>query len=880
MRIILIVITLCLLSGVIQAQRPDKDIRISLDAKNETLENILKQIGQQSGMPVSYSHAQVPAQKRISVRIQNKPLQEALKDLLSAHNLDFIFVENQIIIRPISVSQETIEGPPQVSSFTLSGYVKEKGSGEAIVGATIYTEDMKYGTTSNNYGFYSLTLPENTYRIMASFIGYKTIAETFQMNRNQTHHVHLETDEMMLETVIITQREDSNYFVAANQIGFTEMQAQRVSRMPMFLSEADVIKAMHFMPGVSNTIDGSSSYYVRGGTRDQNLILLDDAPIYNPSHLFGFFTSINPEAVTDIKLYKSDFPAYVGGKLSSVLEMKTKEGNQHHFSGGADIGLVTGRLSFEGPIIKERSSFYLSYRTSYLGYLLTALDEGLTDFNFDDFNAKFNFRINDKNRLLFSYYAGNDNFFNNLNQGDRQGINWSNRASSLRWNRIVSSRLFSNTTLYYSHYDYNLYTSYNQDIRWSTGIKTVGLKNDFSFFKNPKTTHYFGFLFKANTFEPGLYINHNFPHGFLPDIQTMETGESHLYYSSERNLGKKFTLRYGLRATLFSNKGPAEWFTIDDNYQIKDTVRENSGRYNEQVHLSPSVTCTYLLNNRNSVKLNYFRAYQYHQILSNTISPFTSVEIWYPSTPNVKPQAVDQLSLGYFSNFRHSIYSFSLEGFYKIMHNQFDYGNQASFILNPQIEKELRFGKTKAYGAEVLLKKDVGKLQGWLGYAHTRASKTIEDLNAGAPYPAYSDRPHDFSIYIAYKPTARWTISSGFVYATGMPFTSPTGFYNYMGYKVPIYSHKNNARMPDYYRWDIGFQALLSKPESRSKHLISFSLYNVTNKQNPVFINFNKVQDDNGNFIIPANYATDYQLTPSQTILLGVMPGFKYRFKF
>ncbi|MDD3876503.1 MAG: TonB-dependent receptor [Bacteroidales bacterium] len=863
----------------VNAQTDRDDTRITISANNEKLGRVLKKISTQCHKPISYSHSQVPANRRITVNIHDKPLNEALTEILSPIGLEYVFVENQIIVKPKRQIEPVQPEPPSAKQFTINGYIKEKSTGESVVGATIYTSDLRHGTISNNYGFYAITLPEGEYTMMFSYVGFKRQSENITLNRDYAHNINFELDEQSLEVVIIAEKEDSNVIVTQNKMGYVEMQPRKVAVMPVFLSAPDVIKAMQFMPGVKNTIDGSSNYYIRGGFRDQNLILLDDAPIYNPSHLFGFFSCINPDAVTDIKLYKSDFPPYVGGKLSSVLELKTKEGNLNRFSMAGETGLITTRLSAEGPIVRNRGSFYLSYRITPIEYLFK-LSKLYTDFRFDDLNAKLNFRINEKNRLLVSVYSGNDKFFMYSGLNDKTGIQWGNRAGSLRWNHVYGRRVFSNTTLYYSNYDYKLYTSLNNDIYWKTGIKTMGFKNDFTFYQTPENTHYFGIQLNSNTFYPGIYYNNTILSGYLPDIQEMKTGESHLYVTSEKKFSDTWTLRLGLRGTMFSNKGPAKWYVLSDDYVVTDSVNEAGGRYNTLFRIDPSLSVSCKLNDNNALKFNYLKSHQYHQILSNSISPFTSVELWYPSTPNVKPQAADQISVGYFAVFSKNRYEFGLEGFYKKMKNQFDYDNQARFILNTGIEKELRFGSVEAYGFEMILKKNFGKLQGWTGYAFTRAIRNTKDLNSNELYLAHSDRPHDFSTYIQWQPNHFLTLTTGFIYASGMPYTVPTGYYNYMGYKVPVYNKKNNARMPDYYRWDMAIQLMLNKPGRRFEHYFSFSIYNITNKKNPVFINFNKVEDDNGKFIIPGNNGVDNELAPSQIILLGTTPSFKYSFKF
>lgn len=855
---------------------------ITFKARNKSLEYVLREMSLQSGIPISYSNTQLPLEKKISVNLKKEPLNSALDIVLSPLKLQYVYVENQVVIKPRPPQKDEPLTSAKPVEYTIKGYIKDGKNGEAIPGATVYTDDIKYGTTSNNYGFFSITLPENNYRLIISFMGYKTQQYDIKLTAHSNLNVKLQEEELMLEPVVINDAIDSNRFVQINRTGYTEMPAARTARMPVFIAEPDVIKAMQYLPGIKNTIDGSGNYYVRGGERDQNLILLDDAPVYNPSHLFGFFTCINPEALTDIKLYKSDFPAHVGGKLSSVLDLKTKEGNNNKFSMSGEMGPVTARISAESPLFKKKASFYTSFRTSHIQGLANRASPNITDFRFNDLNAKFNVPINDKNRLLFSFYSGNDFFYVRKWNSDKQGINWGNRTGSLRWNKIFGTKLFSNTTAYFSRYDYNFFTSISDNTRWNSSIGTLGIKDDFIYFKKPEVTHYFGVSFIAGAISPGVVLSDaKLNAAYIPNIQEHKTGETNLYFSSNRELNKKLTLRYGLRATLFANKGSISRYTLSDSYHIVDTITETGkGAYNRYLRAEPSVTLTWLLDNRNSLKFNYFRAHQYMQLLSNSISPFTTIEVWHPSTPNVKPQSSDQISAGYYRNFSESPYMLVVEGFFKHMRNQFDYNNQSNLLLNPYIESELRFGTTNAWGGEITLRREYGSVQGWLGYAYTRAVRQTKDINFNNPYPAYSDRPYDVSLYIQYTPVPKFLFTTGLIYAAGMPFTVPTGYFDYMGSKIPLYTLKNNARMPDYFRLDVSAQIMLNKPGNKWEHFITLSVFNLTNHKNPVFINFNKIVDTNGNFIIPSNYAANNTLEASQIVLLGITPGIKYNFRF
>jgi len=854
--------------------------RINMKVKNMPLQEVLKEISRQAGVPISYNVSRLPVDAPVTVTIKNKTVEEALRMVCDPLKLTFSFVENQYVVQQKKEKETVVENPTQTQNFTFSGYIIDATSSEAIPGAVVYTSDLKFGTTSNGYGFFSLTIPAGNYLMYCGFLGYEKDSLNLELNKNISHRFKMEIDEIALKPIEIRIKEDSNRLVMNNKLGSDDHSPATLSRMPVFFSEPDVIKSMQFMPGIKNTIDGSSYYFVRGGERDQNLILLDDAPLYNPSHLFGFFTSINPETLTEIKLHKNDFPAYVGGKLSSVLELRTKEGNRNKFGMAGEWGLVTSRISAEGPMFKKKSSFYISARSSHIDGLAKKAMTNLHQFSFGDLQAKFNVSVNSRNRIYFSFFGGSDRFIR-TDGNDKSGIQWGNFLSTFRWNRINNEKMFSNTIIYVSVYSYDLYQSYNTPTRWNSMIATSGYKHDYSYYKSHNVTHNFGIQGSIHNFNPGVIISSIDYSDYLPAIKSLTTGETNLYFSTSRTFKEKNLLRYGLRMTLYSNRGPAEYFMFDENYQVSDTIIiEKYGRYNTFLRFDPSVTYTRIINERKSLKCNYFMAHQYHQVLSNSISPFTSIEVWYPSTINVKPQAVHNVSAGYFHLLGKQHITFSAEVFGKVLLNQFDYQNQAALFLNPLIERELRFGNTKVAGFELMLRKETGKLQGWLGYAYTRAVKTVEEVNNGNPYPAYSDRPIDVSMFIKWQPGQRWLYTLGLVYASGMPYTTPTGYYEYMGYQVPVYSKKNNSRMPDYFRTDISAQRMLNKPGNKFKHYLTFSIYNLTNHKNPAFIHFNKIIDDNGAFVVPSNYANPSNLQPSQVILLGIIPSFKYNFHF
>ena len=657
--------------------------------------------------------------------------------------------------------------------------------------------------------------------------------------------------------------------------------------MPALFGEKDVIKSLAAIPGIKFFGDGSTIFYVRGGGRDQNMITIDEAPVYNPTHLLGFFSTIVPDAIKDVKIYKGDFPANYGGRLSSLIDIRTKDGNMNHFGMDGSIGLLSSRLSLEGPIWKEHISFFLSGRRSYITRPLQEFNPRVNDLHFSDFHLKLNYNINPKNRVFFSMYRGVDNFEQQNNSDVSSGINWQNSTTTLRWNHLFSDRLFSNMTLLGSRYDYYLNTHIENKDYWNSHVDNVSLKYDFTWYVRPDNTFRFGMLSAAHFHDPGNVYRDGVEFDPGLDLSTKRTREYALYASNQFIINNELSIRTGMRLTTWQNVGYATEYDIvkttgGDFVRDSLVVTEHpAGKvYHHSFSLDPRLSMVYQPGFSHILKVSYSRTSQFQYLITNSISPFTSLEVWLPSGPNVLPQVAHQFTLGYTHRFGIPGLSFDIEGYYKLMNNVIDYRDHARMLMNPLVEYQLVFGRGKAYGLEMILNKDYGKLNGWISYTLSRAFSQVEEINGGHAYPAYSDRPHDFSLYLSWALHKRLTFTGNFIYMTGAPFTTPTGFYYYDNHQVPIYASRNNDRLPDYHRLDVALNWHLSKPERKFQHELIFSVYNLYNRKNPVALHFNKIEAENGSYVVPIDFYSNPELVSTHFYLYGIVPSISYHFNF
>jgi hypothetical protein len=871
---------LLLVASIALAQNLDK--KITIKATNQPLGEIIEQISEKGNILFSFNPQSIPVDKKISVNARNTPLSKIFEIVFTANGIDYILSEKQVILKLNKQETSPKPGVPakQLHTYTISGFVRDKTTGEAIIGANVYDIGTMQGTTSNAYGFYSLSLPMGEYRITYSFIGYHSVSQAVNLNKNSSETIELELSAVEMNTVVITSDPEAEG-KQLNHSGDIRFSPAVLKQIPGFAGNVDVLKSLQNVPGILTFGDGSSFYYVRGGNSDQNLLLIDEAPIYNPSHLFGFFSALAPDAIKDVVVYKGDFPANYGGRLSSVVDMRAREGNLKRIGISGNIGPYTTDLTLEGPILKEKSSFLVSGRISNLNWLQFPTDDQRTyKFNFYDINAKLNVRLNNNNRLYLTVFKGNDEFnrYNNLNT-NTFGISWKNVASTLRWNHIFNSRIFSNTTAYISQYNYFLDISKELNTYWTSSISNATVKTDFSWFLNPKNTIKTGFEINGHRSNPGkMYFTNDEIPASLAQYQSTEFA---MYASNEQQIGSKLHARYGFRFSLWNDLGPTSVYFFDANHKVIDTIDVAKNTvYQSFLNFEPRISLKYAISENSSLHANYNRNVQHLQMLSNSTSPFTSLDVWAPSGPNIKPQKADQFSLGYFSKVFHRQFDFSVEAYYKKLYNQIDYKDHPNMLINQLIEGELRFGDGWSYGIETLLRKNKGKFTGWISYAWSRSMKQIEDVNNNKTFPAAYDRPHNFNLTLSYATAKHWSFSSHWMYLTGAPFSSPTGFYYVNGYSVPVYGEKNNDRYPDYHRMDLSVSYAFIMPAKRFQHSLMLTIYNAYGRHNPFSLNFNKIVDDNEDIVVPANLEGDVERIITSMSVAGAIPSLNYTFRF
>ncbi|MEI7499495.1 MAG: TonB-dependent receptor [Bacteroidota bacterium] len=753
--------------------------------------------------------------------------------------------------------------------YSINGKIRDQSSGEALVGATIFVKELKTGAVSDVYGNYSLTLNEGNYTLIYSYIGYSTIEKTIQLNKDLKITLELLPQQRQLKEVVITSEKNDKNVVKPEMSTF-RMDIKTIQRIPALMGEVDIIKAIQMLPGVQSVGEGSSGFSVRGGAPDQNLILLDEATVYNASHLMGFFSVFNNDAIKDVKLYKGDIPANYGGRLSSVLDVRMNEGNSKKFEINGGIGIIASRLTLEGPIVKDRSSFIVSGRRTYADIFLPLSSNKALQNNrlyFYDLNAKINYRINDNNQVFLSGYFGRDVFKNGF-----AGMKWGNETATIRWNHLFTKQLFSNFSFIYSNYLYNLGTpaGNSNSFDWNSNLRDLGMKADFSYYLNTKNTIRFGASLIYHMFNPGsaqgIGEKTVFANVKVPNNYAFETG---VYGNNEQKLGEHFTIKYGLRFSMFQNTGPGTVFHYDSAYKATDSTVYKAGvLYNTYVGIEPRLGLLYDFNSLHSIKASYARTNQYLQLAQNS-TVGTPLDIWFSSSPNVKPQIADQVAIGYFRNFRKNTIETSVEAYYKWMKNVVDFKDFAQLLLNNKLEGEIRSGKAWSYGIEFLVRLNEEKVNGWISYTYSRTFRQINEINDNNPYPAPYDKPNNISIVLNWVISKRFTVSANWVYATGAPVTFPTGRAEIGGKIVPIYSDRNQYRYQDYHRLDISLSFFSKqKPGRKFNWDLNFSVYNAYNRHNTWSINF--TQDN-----IDPN--TTYA---EKVYLFGIIPSVTFNFHF
>jgi hypothetical protein len=752
------------------------------------------------------------------------------------------------------------------NKYTISGTIRDASTGETLIGATIKINgNTSVGTASNNYGYYALTQAEGNYTVVISYAGYVSVSKEITLNKDIKLNEELKTANDLAE-VTVSAKNKKNENVRSAQMGLEQIDMKSLNSIPVLLGEKDVLKTIQLLPGVKSGGEGNTGFYVRGGAADQNLIILDEAVVYNSSHLLGFFSTFNADAIKDVSLYKGGMPAQYGGRLSSVLDVKMDDGNNKEFKFQGGIGLIASRLKAEGPIVKDRGSFMVSFRRTYIDLFLRASPDSAINgstLNFYDINAKANYKIDDKNTIYLSGYFGKDN----IGVKDLFENNWGNVTTTLRLNHIFNNRLFSNTALIYNNYNYTVRLLNDvTNFKATSLVRDFNFKQDFQYFSNKHLIR-FGLNATQHRISP-IDITTNQVSQVNPLTQEKRYGlETAAYVSDEWAVTEKLNLLYGVRLAAFSLMGPGNFSTYDDAGNILSTKNVESGKfYKNYLNLEPRFSLSYLFNDENSVKASYNRNTQNIHILTNATSS-SPTDQYVLSSNNIKPEIADQLSLGYFKNLQENNYEFSGEVYYKWLQNQIDYKNAAQLLANSNVESELLYGVGRAYGLELFFKKKFGKLNGWVGYTLSRTERKFAELNNGNYFPARQDRTHDISVVGIYNLNKRWTFSSSLIYSTGNAVTFPAGKYRINNQLVYYYTERNAGRMPYNMRLDLS-ATLEGKNTGRFQSSWNFGIYNALARKNPYSIEF--INDPND----PSKTVAE------QTSLFGIIPSVTWNFKF
>ncbi|CAM4155771.1 TonB-dependent receptor [Flavobacterium weaverense] len=769
--------------------------------------------------------------------------------------------------------------------FTLSGTIMDANTNETLIGVNVVIPQLKVGVTTNEYGFYSITLPQGINIVQISSLGYKIMEESIDLNQNSKKNFILYSNETALKEVIVNSNK-TTIDIKKPEMSVNKLSISAIKKMPVVLGEVDVIKSLLLLPGVTNAGEGASGFNVRGGGADQNLILLDEATIFNSSHVFGFFSVFNPDAIKDLKLYKGGIPARYGGRASSVLDIYQKDGSSKGFHVNGGIGLISSRILAEGPIVKDRGSFLIGGRSSY-AHLFLKLSEKQKDnaAYFYDLNTKLSYKLNENNNLYLSSYFGRDVFSLNKSFTNIYG----NSTLNLRWNHLFSDKLFSNLSLIYSDYYYGLDLDF-VGFKWDSGIKNYNVKYDFKNYISDKFKLNYGANAIYYEFNPGTIKPSNADSGINFDqLDKKYAFEPALYLNADHDLSNKIAVSYGIRYSLFYRLGQSTVniyennnpVLFDSDLQIYEKATPIGTKYygkNKTIktysNFEPRFSFAYQINDDQSIKTSYNRMVQYLQLISNTSSP-TPLDIWTPSDEFIKPQIADQVALGYFRNFKDGEYSFEVETYYKVVKNRLDYIDGANLIANKAIEQIILNGQLRSYGLELMLRKNEGRLNGWISYTLSKSEQqtpgrtaTESGINNGAWYNSVYDKLHNVAVTSAYNLNDKWSFGANFALQTGQPATFPNGRYEYLGIVVPSYGLRNENRLPTYHHLDISATLTPEKNKDRNwKGEWVFSIYNLYNRKNAASINFRQNVDSGNNEAV-------------KTSIFGIVPAVSYNFKF
>lgn len=839
-----------------------KVITITLEETTGSKREILHKVEALSGLSFAYPGQLLHGQAQsITVNWQHESLEQVLRSLFEGRQLVITQMGNSLLIRP---------EPQRPVYYHLHGYVTDAGSGEPLIGATLNLQTAEgSGTSTNLQGYYTLSLPPGNYQLQISYLGYGRQEQNLRLTKDQRLDLSLVANAESLQEVIVLGRSEDQPQPAAGGSQH-RIDIETMKTLPAMGGEADILKTVQLLPGVNQAGEGSSGLYVRGGNLDQNLILLDDAPIYHASHLLGFFSTFHPDAIRYADLYTGNFPVQYGGRLSSVLNLRMKEGNREKLGVQGGLGLLASRLLVEGPLVKGKHSFMLAGRRTYPDLLLGLFspDEGGNKANFYDLNAKFNLQISPNDRLYFSAYHGRDRF----RFFDAYENHWGNTTATVRWHRIFSERLFGNLSAIFSRYRYLIDNLVDMESisSWESGVQDLNLKANFTYALPGNNRLYFGMENILHRFEPGRDRLRQF--GSIPTSKTLEQA-IYIGHHWERD---RWTLDYGLRLNANHNLGRASRYNFNDQFQLVDTLHYGPGIYHSKINPAPRISLTFRPDERHRLQLGYSRTVQYLQELRNSPTGFNAFYTFLPSTPNLPEQKADLISVEVARSFRNPALEASLAIYFKKLYHQIDFAPHSQLLQNPLVEGDIRIGSGRAYGLEIVLQKNTGRLTGALNYTYSRSFRRIAGINNDKRFPTYYDQPHNLKLQLQYAAGKRWQLAGNWQYRSGGATTLPIGSYQYHGTVVPIYSERNAERLPDFHRLDLSATLFGKERAGRSyRSFWVFSVYNAYYHKNTLSIDILPRQEaGSGNVPDPTDVAA------YRTYLLAIIPSVAYHFKF
>lgn len=847
-------------SSIGRAQSIQLPGKWSYAVEQVSLSTALEQLEETTSYSFAYSPAKIPFSlqaKSFSCSMKAATLDDILQELFSPYRVEWKEVAGQIVLRRFILSTPT---------HTLSGYLRDATTGEALIGGTIVRQSIpEEGTAANAYGYYALQIEAGYQELLVEYLGYDAQLITVNLSSDQRLDIQLLPASTALTEVVVTaQAKTTTQTLSSHVINVDELKY-----LPALAGEADVLKMAQMLPGVKTVGEGATGFFVRGGNMDQNLILLDEAVVYNPSHLLGFFSAFNTDAIRHTELYKGYFPAQYGGRLSSVMDLRMKEGNKEHLSVSGGIGLLASRLLVEGPVQKKRSSYMLAARRTYPDiFLALQSDNGGNKINFYDLNAKVNVAVNKNNHLYLSGYLGNDvfRFF------DQYENHWGNTTATLRWNHLFGPRLFSNTSLIFSHYDYDIQnfiegiTTFN----WSSAVDNQTVKGDFTYLLADNDELRFGIQAQRQAFDPGSNTE-----GQLLSVPAANTITYSAYIQHHWQASPQLAIRYGLRANYYQRQGPATIYSFNEQGRLQDSMSYDKGVYFTSFDLAPRLLLEYRLRHNARLELSYNRSYQYQQELRNAVTAFNAFYIWMPSGPNVPVQKADQVALGFRKRIDED-WEWSVETYYKWLQEQIDFADHAVLLQNPYLEGELRQGSGHAYGVEWMLRKHNGRLKGWVSYAYARSLRTISGVNDNLEYPTFYDQPHEAELVLQYELSGRCELAAHWQYNTGQAVNLPIGSYQYEGTVVPIYGARNSQRLPDFHRLDLSLT--LRRKGHRTYRNDSYWVFSVQNayyRKNALSVDLAPRRD-----AATGNVPDPNDVIATKTYIFGLIPSVAYNFKF